>query len=324
MGGNALSFETRRINRQEYDRIVTEITNKFSSLHGKEGVITDIPFYTEKKDFGDIDFLIISDLNDRKKWIQETFKPKEIYHNSNVFSFDYDGVQIDFIFSKKEEFAISLYYFSFNDLGNLIGRVYHKMGLSFGHDGLKLILRDKSYVIAETILSRNIDEILEFGGYDPERYHQGFDSLESIFEFVVSSPYYAYEIFDLDNRNYRARVRDRKRKTYTEFLKWAEQRDQTHDYQWGNNKAAWLPSILLKFNKLDWFNEEMLKHKRRIELKEKFNGDVVSEVTKLQDKELGSFIASFRKVYKDSDLEKMSEQAIKNAIQEFFDKWDSQ
>lgn len=314
MGGNALSFETRRIGVDEYNTIVEEI----AEILYCQGVylFADVPFYHKKDSFGDIDFILVAPDDDRS-WVKPAFNPKEIYCNSDIYSFDYKDVQIDLIFVKPENFAISLYYFAYNDLGNLIGRIFHKMGLKFGHDGLTFVVRDDTQVIGEISLSKNIDDILVFGGYDPVRYHKGFDDLQSIFEFVVSSKFYSYDIFDLDNRNYRARVRDRKRKTYTEFLKWAEANASDTKYRWASNKADYIPSILHHFGKIDEYFAIIRKHSRHLSIKEKFNGDVVSRLTDLSGKELGAFMSAFRKVFTDRDLEMMSSLSIESEIVNF-------
>ncbi|HET8687089.1 MAG TPA: hypothetical protein VFM18_10550 [Methanosarcina sp.] len=320
MGGNALSFETRRVKRDEYFVLVDEIKEKLKNFGIEK--FTDIPAYHTKPDFGDIDILIVSDRPNKDKWIRELFQPKEIYHNSNVFSFDYKDVQVDLIFTKLNDFQSSIDYFSYNDFGNLVGRLAHKRGLRFGHDGLSLSIRDDTQVIGEINLTKNIDEILSLLGYDPAPYHKGFDTLEDIFEYVVSSPYYTYEIFDLDNRNYRARTRDRKRKTYTEFLKWAESRENG-TYVYSGNKADYLPLVLHKFNKIDEYASILKAHSINLTIKEKFNGLIVRDLTGLDGKELGSFIAEFRKLFSKEDLLKMSKLMIQSEIENMYSKWES-
>jgi hypothetical protein len=320
MGGNALSFETRRVDRDEYFEIVNDLEGKIA--HSGIKLYATIPAYHTKETFGDIDILIVSDIPNRDKWIKEMFGPREIYHNSDCFSFDYKDVQVDFIFTKPENFVTSLYYFAFNDLGNLLGRIYHKMGLRFGHDGLTLIVRDDTQVVGEITLSKNIDEILEFGGYDPIRYHEGFETKLDIFKFVVSSPFYNYEIFDLDNRNYRARTRDRKRPTYTEFLTWAQDEANATQsgYEWNSNKAAYLPRILHTFNKIDEYCDFLKKHSKNLKVKELFNGQLVMEYTGLQGKDLGAFMTRFRQLFDQDDLLKMTPAMIKEEILNLYDR----
>lgn len=319
MGGNALSFETRRVKRDEYFVLVNEIREKLSSIG--ETRFSDIPAYRTKPDFGDIDILICSDRSDRRKWIQELFRPKEIYHNSDCFSFDYKNVQVDFIFAKPENYETSLKYFQFNDLSNIMGRVYHKQGLRYGHDGLTLIVRDDTQVVGEILLSKNNDEILTFGGYDPVRYNKGFDTKLEIFEFAASTPYYNYEIFDLDNRNYRARTRDRKRPTYTEFLVWAQENATATGYEWNSNKAAYLPRILHTFNKIDEYASILKAHSINLTIKEKFNGLIVRDLTGLDGKELGAFMTKFKEVFRNDDLLRMTPEIIKAELENAYRTW---
>ena len=54
-------------------------------------------------------------------------------------------------------------------------------------------------------------------------------------------------IFLLENRNYQSRVRDRKRKTYTEFLQWCENHPGLPAYTYPEDKAQWLPRLF------EWF-----------------------------------------------------------------------
>lgn len=315
MGGNALSFETRRIKKAEFERLSSVVSSFLSSKNVKHRVIES---YSSKETFGDIDVIVVFD-QDRRSLINDGFAPSEIFRNSDVYSFDLEGVQVDFIFTQDEFFETSVEYMRFSDLGNLIGRIYHKMGLKFGHDGLTLTVRDDTHVIAEISLSKNIDEILEIAGYDPVRYHQGFDTLEDIFNFVVSSPYYTYSIFDLDNRNYRARTRDRKRKTYTEFLKWAEERPGTYVYS--GNKADYLPRILHRFDKIDEYMAILKKYSRYLSVKEKFNGSIVMQITGIRGKELGAFVTLFRNIFSDSDLLRMTPDMIKFEIENLSRSW---
>lgn len=319
MGGNALSFETRRVSKVEYEIILQQLENKV--LQTENAVFLPIQAYTNKKDFGDIDVLLyVESVHDRVRWIRDMFNPKEIYSNSNVHSFDFNGVQVDFIFPKKEDLVSSFWYFSYNDLGNLLGRIYHKMGLRFGHDGLSMLIREDDHVIGEILLSKNIDEILEFGGFSAERFHEGFDDLKDIFEYVVSTPFYDYSIFDLGNRNYRSRVRDRKRKTYTEFLEWASKNKKTPLCEWVKDKKTYLPFIFSRFGHEQEYRDIIEKNDLRKKVKEKFNGEIIMKLTGLQGKELGAFMTKFRNVFQDDVLLQTSAESIKEEVLFMFEK----
>lgn len=115
-----------------------------------------------------------------------------------------------------EDFQTCRDYYTYNDLGNLIGRVAHKMGMKFGHLGLLYPLRDGDHLIAELVVTRDTRQALEFMGYDFDRWNQGFDQLTDIFEFAASTPYFNPEAFTLENLNHRNRTRNRKRNTFIE------------------------------------------------------------------------------------------------------------
>ena len=64
------------------------------------------------------------------------------------------------------------------------------------------LLRDerKDHVLASIELHQNAPEVFDFLGYDYAKWQQGFQNLEDIFEFVVSSKWFSSEIFLLKNR----------------------------------------------------------------------------------------------------------------------------
>jgi hypothetical protein len=176
------------------------------------------------------------------------------------------------------------------------------MGLKFGHDGLSYNWRIDTYQFKNIVLLKDYNQILPVLGYDPAIYNRGFDTLEDIFRFVVSSPFFNKAIFQLDNRNHAARIRDAKRKTYMSFLKWIEcyvetieqiENAKLHDSPEGKN--VWLPYLFYNIpdfkETYDTVNEEW---KRAIEYKKRFNGYIVREITGLDGKELGKFMKYFK------------------------------
>lgn len=258
MGGNAtVQFGTKRISKREYQVAYQAICDLMASAfpaNDHDVQYGDIPYFADKSDFGDMDFLstvppqffeqlIETDLA-KKIGFEVVGKVKNggvtsyalQYSDSNAvhepFSF-----QFDYIFSQPQDYQFTRNYFSYNDLGNLIGRVAAAYGYKFGFDGLfKKTLLDNnnrilelSYPITkhnmlpynhkiETLLTKDYDEALEFLGFDVDRYHKGFSSKQEIFEFVSSSTFFDPSYFALENRNHYQRVRDIKRTTYSEFL----------------------------------------------------------------------------------------------------------
>lgn len=315
MGGNALkNVSTRRYQADEYHAICPEILQKLSvAFPGQRTAV--IESYKEKESFGDIDVLIQSDnIKNIRESIQEVFQASEIVHNGTVWSFDYKSLQVDLIMTVSDRFDIGLNYFGHNDLGNLIGRCANKFGLSYGHDGLWMKINDGTYEIGKVLLSTDIKKILDVLGYSYDRYSKGFDTLEDIFEFVVSSPFYTYDIFDFANRNSVSRIRDQKRKTYIEFLKWAVARKEIHNqYKWGK-KEEYLQYIFSAFKGTEEIYDEAHKenHKRKL-IKRYFNGDHISLLTGLEFKQLGMFMRYIRESH--SKIEEFAATEIVNELE---------
>ena len=131
MGGNALkNCTTRRYQADEYHRLEDEVRKKW-----REHFLTEahpITAYKTKESFGDMDLIVVSETLP-PMWtelVKEVFQPQESVKNGNVFSFEYKQFQIDLIATPLKELVSSTQYFAFNDLGNLIGRVAHSMGLN--------------------------------------------------------------------------------------------------------------------------------------------------------------------------------------------------
>jgi hypothetical protein len=202
-----------------------------------------------------------------------------------------------------------LSYFAYNDLGNLIGRVAHKMGFSHGHRGLLYPMRDGTHQFRVLDMSQDVDVILPFLGFQAERFHRGFDTLDEIFQYVVTSPYFNRDIYLLENRNHQSRVRDRKRPTYNKFLNWIENQSGLPAYPWADRedeparaaeKAHFLELARARF---PGFAENLdrayldLADARLI--RAEFSGARVGAWTGLSNKDLGAFMATFRQQHPD-------------------------
>ena len=148
MGGNALkAFGAERKSKSDYQRIVRQTLNQ---IHHQfpECRLELIESYAAKKSFGDADILISQDQlpSDWEEKIKQALEFKHSTKNGNVFSCLVDNLQVDLIQTPEQTFEFAKNYFNFNDLGNLMGRVAHKMGFKYGHKGL-LYRSDASTII---------------------------------------------------------------------------------------------------------------------------------------------------------------------------------
>lgn len=302
MGGHALkNVATQRLSRADFDRVAHHVVAVLRASF-PQAQVQVIPAYGEKADFGDLDVLVSSEGlqadgggDALKALVTTAFHARELVKNGNVLSFDHRdttdqtvGFQVDVITMPDAEYAFALNYFSFNDLGNLIGRTAHKAGLSFGHDGLWYPLRDGDYLFRHVLVTRDFDAALSFLGYDPVRFHQGFARLDEVFAYVGGSAYFNRDIFLLENRSYKARVRDRKRKTYMEFLDWAEDRPDLPAYVYPEDRSEWVPRVRAAFPTFsEALDQALIDLSAQRRTKMRFNGERVSAWTGTTGKGLG-------------------------------------
>lgn len=302
MGGNALkAWGVERKEKGEFDVLVADVCSRISEVFPQVR-ITPVVAYGDKTSFGDADLLVASD-HLPSNWVEQlklAFAPQAWLSNGHVHSFDFQKLQVDLIVVPEKSFEFSQNYFNFNDLGNLMGRIAHKMGFKYGHLGLYAPLRDGTHQYAELEISTDSRKVFEFMGYDFDRHQKGFQNLEEIFEFAASSPYVHRDIFLLDNRNHKARTRDAKRPTYTAFLQWLETHPEADRHVWPNEpeektqtKALWNDKAKTFFPHYETqFEEAKSKLAENRAFREKWNGQKVQEWTGLSGKELGELMAA--------------------------------
>ena len=290
MGGKVFPGKTRRFERDEYFALTGEVSRLMVLF---SAALVVIPAYNEKPSFGDMDVLFTPSRMVDKQVLMDAFgcADDEVVHNGGVWSLVYKGFQLDLITTKWEELDYALNYFSFNDRGNLVGRLAHKLGLKHGHDGLWFPVRSKDHTLGEVLLTldpRVAEDFLDVVAPPAA----GFDTLEQVFENVAASKYFNPDIFLLENRNHTSRVRDRKRATYTAFLEWCKtQTVKSEYYQFDADKTAYHRKIFKAFPNAKAEFDELWRRKFVIEQAAKrFNGDLVKEWTGRENAALGQLM----------------------------------
>lgn len=312
MGGHALpSVPTQRLSSSDYqkisDKVIGELRKTFSAR------AEAIPAYRTKADFGDLDVIVEKEKvlvdghgHDRlMEFAKKVGFARAFLANGNVLSYDHrlsetdeKGFQVDLILTPAKEFDMTRDYFSFNDLGNLIGRTAHKMGFKYGHRGLLYPFRDGTHLFTTLDVSADNDEALHFLGYDPKIFRNGFDAPIDIFNYVTGSTYFNRDIFLLENRNHTSRVRDRKRKTYTDFLLHLDAHPDLPGFEYPDDKSIWLPKAFEAFpNFKDSYRETESALADSRFVKTLLNGENLSEWTGLSGARLGQFIGQLRSAF---------------------------
>lgn len=314
MGGNALSCASVRLTKKNYERMADSCVAKLRALY-PSGRVEAIQSYRSKESHGDLDVLVTAPGYDPFK-AAAALDAVEVVRNGPVTSIgvvvrpevphrDGNVFQVDLVSIDAPSFDYSRCYYAFNDLGNLIGRTAHAAGLSHKHNGLWFYLRDGDYKFREILLTRDYHVALAFLGYDVDRFRAGFDGLEDIFWYVANSAYFNSAIYLLENRNAVSRVRDRKRKTYCEFLKFCAAHPELPAFQYPENKADWLPRIAQHFPHFQGEYDQALADLAELRaVKAKFNGEWVSQLTGLQGKELGFLMKQFKESFESAEAQR--------------------
>jgi hypothetical protein len=308
MGGNALKkVITVRKNKNDYEIIKKYVLEKVTK-HLKCDIVLELP---GKESFGDLDVLYISNPKiNIKELVIDLFCPNEIVINGDVMSFDYQNFQIDFIkCNSEEDLNASQFYYSYSDIGAIIGRIVNYYGLKFGQEGIwvNLIANtlntnediNMTKIIGKINLTKNPQEICKYLGINFEKWNNGFLSKKEIFEWIIESKYYKKEIFY--NLNYDHRRRLSLRPFYKEFLDYIN--ININEVNISNNKYSEMKINLQKeaiiyFNKTEDVNR-LIEHNKLLEnRRNKFNGLMFVELG-IIDKELGKIISTFKNFIKD-------------------------
>lgn len=230
MGGNAFGFTSARLSATKYNQFVGLLTQSIKDEYNID--LHMVKSYSSKESFGDADFLISCTSAQWQQFTEAELKDADYsYKNGNVVSIGYNfyGVdlpfQVDYIYTGDNQRALDLAvdYFAYNDLGNLIGRIAKSLGFRYGHKGLYYELYSttkENQLHAKIDTGLTTEQIHKLLNLDYARYCQGFETPEDIFKFVSASQYFNSDFFLFENVNHVSRIRDRKRKTYTDFLEW--------------------------------------------------------------------------------------------------------
>lgn len=343
MGGSliqsAFGLPEKRLSKQEFFPLVAIILDKFKrkQLYGEipNFKLELIDAYREKSSFGDVDLLCEKiDNFDIESFIEKEFGIKP-YRNGESFTFPFEGFQVDINLISPLNFVCAKNYSDYSPQGNAVGKLWHTMGLRYGHDGLFYFIRESdcggeitenSHVLEKLYVSTDTKQIHELIGLDHVRFSQGFDSELDIFRWIGDSKYFNPARFSFEEMNHKARVRDSKRPDYNRLVKWIDDNKQNLPSCIKlEDKRQYLPMLFEMFPHL----EERIKVNKEKYLacltnKSKFNGLMVQEWVGISGITLGTNLKKFRKEIENQELDwnyflaKNSEEEIKKRFMKFF------
>jgi hypothetical protein len=205
MGGNAIKkVKISRLNLETYNLIKKEICDSLSPIYELE-FAHEIP---DKKDFGDIDILYKDRENiNLRKILTDKYNPIEFFNNGIVLSIAYlynnEYYQVDFV--KCSNLRMSKFFFSYGDLGGVVGTITKFYGISYG-EGLWINVSKETiekylkkeitdYSSTKIFLSDDPEEICKYLNLDYERWKLGFEDKIYLFQWVINSSWFYKDIF---------------------------------------------------------------------------------------------------------------------------------
>jgi hypothetical protein len=323
-------FNTKRIGRHEFE----EYKNHVVELLKTNNVDFFIPYYyKDKQTFGDLDIIIPKPFGRENIIDIFRFNKTQYKQNSNIHSICYKDNQIDFITTKPNYYETTKYYYSWVDLSILLGRMYRKFNIKYGWDGLYFeydtVINNHFRNIGTILLSLDFKQVLEFVGLDYEKFELGFETKNDIFDLVITSKYFIPKIYESVSQK-----SNKRSGIYDEIIEYSKDKEYQHNHtiNFFLDKDYVYKTIGEYFTEVDILNKiKNIKEKEYIIQvnKDKFNGSIVMLLTGLKEKELVSFIQSFRIFVKENyeylDFEKYvfetNAEHIKRDINLYFDEY---
>lgn len=324
MGGNL--FKLGRLPRTEYKKIEQEL---IMYLDQKFGQHYRIPrYYGDKADFGDVDIVvsgqaITGNWEQLKQEIIQDLGLSQYKSTGAVFSTVYRNFQVDYFVRNHQYFTTTYNFLSFNDIGNLIGRIFKRFNLKYGEQGLQYVFRraDNHYQRAIEI-SKDIEKIFGFLQLDYTQWQKGFANKNEMFDWVVACPYFSVRPYEKMNKKMEQRLKERP--TIQAFIAYLEKNNISKVYDFADDYNVYIPMIDQYFPEAvlpKHIAREKEREKYVLVIKAKYNGRIIMELfPKLQGKALGSFMMAFQAQWEDHEkaLYTMEAAEIKCRLQVFY------
>jgi len=339
MGGKCLksTITERKTTEQFYD-IQSRLIPKLKEIF--ETDIHVLKFYRSKAEHGDMDILLKIDDNFYNKKIniseniEKHFSPNEIVINDGTTTFDFERFQIDLSPVDHNIWESTKFWMDYDPTSNLLGKIFRSIifdswwlpgkticgHLKYKPDGLYAIIYNKSLSnkLGEILITNDTNKMFTFIGLDINRKYNGFDTLEDIYDWIISCKYFKPQIFFLENLNQDDRKRNKKRPTFCNFLKFIENFQFDKEKLTNEVSLDLINSSFPESHLLEQIEALKKQDEKTQNIKLKFNGKLVMEWTGLKDKELGNIIKKYRQLKGEQFFIETEKDLIKLDFHEFF------
>ena len=306
MGGSL--YGLGRLPRAEYLALEGRLR---AYLDEKLGDHYRIPrYYGSKPDFGDVDVLvseaaIATTWDDLRAEIVADLGIVRAQSTGAVLATVYEDFQVDYLIRPARYFESTYTFLCFNDLGNLLGKIFRRMHLKYGERGLQYVYRraDGGHT-RDLDVCLDIEPICGFLELDFSAWQAGFETLEEMYTWLVASPWFSVAPYRSPSRA--SRAQGKQRPTIRRFLAWLDENhiEQTCVYP---PIEALLPRIVSAFpqaNLAARIVAEQAAEARSAAVRARFDGKRVMQlIPGLSGRRLGEFIRTFKEGFDDFEVE---------------------
>lgn len=300
--GGLLFKNTRRYLKDEYMRVSEKILRNITNLtdgFGGNGAI--IPSVFSKESYGDVDILVeVLPGENPRAILHRFFKPENIHHNGNTYSFVFEELQCDIIITQPEDYYFHLDFLSWSNFGMLAGVISRSLGMRYTHQGLYYLVRDGAQKHGDLLITKKSKMAFELLGLDYARFKIGFDTDKELFDYIIGSKYFSPPQFDLLNLNHHRRARNAKRPGWAAFLEYIK--DMPQDF----NKEGYIAGKEnalehLEINGFKAHGAEIIQNARDYSAAKKQLVSVfAADFPLVREKSLGEHIVKFKSLFPDN------------------------
>jgi hypothetical protein len=269
-----------RLSPELYEKLCTQYQAILETLFDRVVVPRDVPWKTSH---GDIDFLvegIRAPITTDQVWpaIQDALRAELILRNGGSTNYAIphpelpdSHVQLDVELCVGEGTPGSAELFEWTrflkgdgDLLQIIGIIHRSLGLTCNDRGLHVCVSEiEPYNKTQALifLTRDPKEVMEFYGFDLERYQAGFTSEDDLFAWVADGRFFSHEIFSNRVEKSKDRARRTKRPMYQRFVEgWIPTNpDKGADIGW--TREGVLHDAIIAFDKQTQYDDMMKTHR---------------------------------------------------------------
>ncbi|WP_420575074.1 hypothetical protein [Kordia sp.] len=297
MGGNL--FKLGRMPKVKYRKIEKEISAYLSKKIGADNFL--IPrYYDDKADFGDLDVLVnisaVADWEQVKTQIISDLNIQQHKSVGNVFSTVYKNLQVDYFTKQEAHFLATYNFLSFNDVGNIIGRIFRRFNLKYGEKGLYFVFRrtsQESYS-KDILITADFKKIFAFLGLNFTIWEQGFASKKDLFDWVIASKYFSTKQYLEENKAINKR---KKRPTIEAFIHYLKTHEIVREPEFleKDDYVEMIADYFPEANLFEHIQTEKEREKYINTIKQKYNGRIIMKLfPEIQGKNLGKFMTLFQ------------------------------